>query len=145
MKIGFNIGNEIIYIEYKEFCFQNSIKYFNNEDLYNLIYNHKSLNKIYFNNMINEILDIYFIKYILKYLAYFTKANIDGNLYIGVSYICNLEGIHYIGNINNLFINKLLKHSIEYNIIIYNNNSSHDMKSNLNYIYDKFGILILII
>ena len=108
MKIGSNIGNETISIEYKEFCFQNLIKYFNKEDLYNMIYNQKSLNKIYFNNMINEILEKYFIKYIPKYLALFSKANIDGYLYFGVSDIGNLEGIPFIGNINKRFLNKLL-------------------------------------
>ena len=143
MKIGSNIGNETISIEYKEFCFQNLIKYFNKEDLYNMIYNQKSLNKIYFNNMINEILEKYFIKYIPKYLALFSKANIDGYLYFGVSDIGNLEGIPFIGNINKRFLNKLLKQSIEYNRIIYNNNLSYDIKSNLNYIYDKLNIEII--
>ena len=48
MKVGLNIGNETISIEYKEFCFQNLIKYFNSKELYNLIYNYESLNKLFF-------------------------------------------------------------------------------------------------
>ena len=43
MKIGSNIGNETISIEYKEFCFQNLITYFNSKELYNLIYNYYTL------------------------------------------------------------------------------------------------------
>jgi hypothetical protein len=144
MKVGLNIGNETISIEYKEFCFQNLIKYFNKEDLYNLIYNYKNLNKQYFNNMIDDILEKYFIKYIPKYLASFSKANIDGHLYIGVSDIGNLEGIPYMGNINKKFIAKLLKKSIEYNKIIYTTeHSSSNTKSNIYHIYNKLNVELI--
>ena len=143
MKVGLNIGNETISIEYKEFCFQNLIKYFDTEDLYNLIYYYKSLNKKYFNNMINDVLDKYFIKYIPKYLASFSKANIDGNLYIGVSDIGNLEGIPFIGNINKQFINRLLINCMEYTRIIYKSILSSSTTSNLDYIYNNLNIELI--
>ena len=50
--------------------------------------------------MIDDILIEYMKKYIPKYIGNFSKAEIDGNLYIGVDDIGYIEGIPYFGELD---------------------------------------------
>jgi hypothetical protein len=99
LKIGKYIGSETINVEFKELCFNSLINYFDNKTLYNLLYNDRVLNSKTFNNMVLNELTGYIEKYIPKYIGNFSKANITGELYIGVDDNGLIEGIPYYGTL----------------------------------------------
>lgn len=99
LKIGKYIGSESINIEFKELCFNSLINYFDSKTVYNLLYNDKMLNSKTFNNMVLNELTGYIDRYIPKYIGNFSKANITGELYIGVDDNGLIEGIPYYGTL----------------------------------------------
>ena len=99
LKIGKYIGSETINVEFKELCFNSLINYFDNKTLYNFLYNDRVLNSKTFNNMVLNELTGYINKYIPKYMGNFSKANITGELYIGVDDNVLIEGIPYYGTL----------------------------------------------
>ena len=64
--------------------------------------------------MIDDILIEYMKKYIPKYIGNFSKAEIDGNLYIGVDDIGYIEGIPYFGELDTAKIREYIFLTINY-------------------------------
>ena len=98
-KLGQFVGPELLKREFKELCLQNIFLYFELEDIKAFLYNNTALNPIIFNKMILDNLQIYMEKYIPKYIGNFSKASIDGDLYIGVNDHGYIEGIPINGEL----------------------------------------------
>jgi len=98
--LGQMIGPELLDREFKEFCLQKLNLFFSEEEIINLIYYCKPLDKIIWNKMINSQIYDYFIKYIPKYIGNFSKAGINGTLFFGIDDMGFIEGIPYYGRLS---------------------------------------------
>ena len=97
--LGHFFGSEDLYNEYKEVCLYNLNLFFDYNEVYYFVKYNIPFNIIKWNNMINEILFEYMIKYVPKYIGNFSKAEIEGYLYIGVDDNGFVEGIPYHGHL----------------------------------------------
>jgi len=136
--IGSIYGTETLTHEYKEFYLRSLYKYFNNEDLDNIIHNSEyKLDTNIFNTMIKYELERYFTVYCAKYSAIFIMSQINGFLHFGITDNGIIEGIPYYNHSNtsdyidfSLYISDVFKQSLkmlrvnsenkEYNNEIYN-------------------------
>jgi hypothetical protein len=98
-QLGQFIGPELLKREFKELCLQNIFSYFEIEEIKAFLYNNVALDPTIFNRMILDNLHIYMEKYIPKYIGNFSKASIDGDLYIGVNDLGYIEGIPIDGEL----------------------------------------------
>jgi hypothetical protein len=104
IKIGQPFGSEELDIEFKELCLQNLHVYFSHDDIYNLLYSNIKLNQSIFTKMIENDIDYCIGKYVPKYMGNFSKANISGDLYIGIDDLGFVKGIPYYGLLTKEFV-----------------------------------------
>ena len=107
-KLGQFVGPELLKREFKELCLQNIFLYFEVEDIKSFLYNNVALKPVIFNKMILDNLQIYMEKYIPKYIGNFSKASIDGDLYIGVNDHGYIEGIPINGELTVDMVNSMI-------------------------------------
>lgn len=112
--LGHFLGSEDLQNEYKELCLSDLNLYFSNEDIQYFVRYNLSVDKNIWNRMIDDILIKYMTKYIPKYIGNFSKAEIEGYLYIGVDDIGFIEGIPYFGELNYLKIRDYILSTIQY-------------------------------
>lgn len=112
--LGHFLGAEDLQNEYKELCLYNLNLYFNTDEIYNFVKYNISIDKKKWNKMIDEILIEYMIKYIPKYIGNFSKAEIEGYLYIGVEDMGFIEGVPYFGELDEKKIREYIKITMQY-------------------------------
>jgi hypothetical protein len=105
--LGMTIGPELLKREFKELCLSYIQMFFSEEEAKQMLYNDIPLNPTRFNEMIYYTLDQYIQKYVPKYIGNFSKAEISGDLYIGVDDSGLIEGIPFNGKLDNLVIKKM--------------------------------------
>lgn len=112
--LGGFLGPEDLYNEYKELCLSNIHLYFSYDEIYFFTKYNIFIDKNKWNLMIDDILIEYMKKYIPKYIGNFSKAEINGNLYIGVDDTGYIEGIPYFGELDTTKIREYIFLTINY-------------------------------
>lgn len=111
--VGQDLGPETLSTEYKEFCIHDWTLYFDENDFDDLIHRNKQLDQNSFNNAIlNEINISYIKKYVPKYVGNYSKACIDGSIYIGVNDDGSIVGIPYYGTLDVNAIHDMIMQTI---------------------------------
>ena len=99
--LGDNGGGETLYVEFKQFCILAIDNIFSNNQIEEFLYYEHRLDKDLFNEMIYNIINKNIKKYIAKYLGLFSKAQINGELYLQHNILRKDKKI-----VENIFINE---------------------------------------
>jgi hypothetical protein len=115
-ELGDNGGSETLYVEFKQFCILAIDNIFSNNQIEEFLYYEHRLDKDLFNEMIYNIINKNIKKYIAKYLGLFSKAQINGELYFGISDLGFLDGIPFYGVLDINRINEMITDAINENV-----------------------------
>lgn len=127
--IGSIDGQETITCEYKEIFLRSLYRFYDNDDLKNLINDENyNINYINFNNVIRLELKHYFLTYLPKYFTNFITSKISGNLHFGITDDGIIEGFPFYGNIEILekYIEKIHDNALKNVRICCNNSEKKD-------------------
>ena len=114
--LGDNGGGETLYVEFKQFCILAIDNIFSNNQIEEFLYYEHRLDKDLFNEMIYNIINKNIKKYIAKYLGLFSKAQINGELYFGISDLGFLDGIPFYGVLDINRINEMITTAVNENV-----------------------------
>jgi len=102
---------ESICNEFKEFCIKKSITDYSTRHEVDSIVESGQLTD-YFNNLIYDTLQQYFISYVPKYASAFSNCESNGTLYIGINDVNEVTGVPCIGVLDTALVKSQLVYAL---------------------------------